>query len=73
VLTIGSLAYLVSLPFGWWSYREQERQASEAAAAPRSTFASGAAEALPKPPITPPPSLGHSDHGDDEDRPSRLN
>jgi CDP-diacylglycerol---serine O-phosphatidyltransferase len=73
VLTIGSLAYLVSLPFGWWSYREQERRASEAAAAPRSTFAAGAAEALPKPPITPPPSLGHSDHGDDEDRPSRLN
>jgi len=73
VLTIGSVAYLVSLPFGWWSYRKQERRAAEAAASPRSPFATGAGEALLNPPIAPPPSLGASDHSDDEHRPTRLN
>ncbi len=38
VLTAGTLAYLVGLPFGWLSYRNYERRSAEAqaeAAAPR--------------------------------------
>jgi CDP-diacylglycerol---serine O-phosphatidyltransferase len=33
VLTLGTLAYLASLPFGWLSYRDYERRDAEAAAA----------------------------------------
>jgi CDP-diacylglycerol---serine O-phosphatidyltransferase len=40
VLTLGTLAYLASLPFGWLSYRDYERRDAEAAAA-----AAGAAPA----------------------------
>jgi CDP-diacylglycerol---serine O-phosphatidyltransferase len=41
VLTLGTLAYLASLPFGWLSYRDYERRDAEAAAA----AAAGAAPA----------------------------
>ncbi len=62
VLTVGALAYLGCLPFGWLSYREYQRKdavAAEAAAAP-------AGEA----PIAP----GHVPANDsDHDRPARLN
>jgi CDP-diacylglycerol--serine O-phosphatidyltransferase len=34
VLTLGTLAYLASLPFGWMSYREHERKAAEGAVSP---------------------------------------
>ena len=33
VLTLGTIAYLASLPFGWLSYRDYERRDAEAAAA----------------------------------------
>ena len=62
VLTIGSLAYLACLPFGWLSYREYQRK--DAAAA--ETAAVPAADA-PMPPAHVPAS--DSDH----DRPARLN
>jgi CDP-diacylglycerol--serine O-phosphatidyltransferase len=62
VLTIGSLAYLACLPFGWLSYREYQRK--DAAAA--ETAAMPAADA----PMAPAPMpASDSDH----DRPARLN
>jgi CDP-diacylglycerol--serine O-phosphatidyltransferase len=61
VLSIGTVAYLASLPYGWHSYREYQRHDAEvAAAAAQPTVAETAA-----PPLQPP-----DDHGE---RPSRLN
>jgi CDP-diacylglycerol---serine O-phosphatidyltransferase len=63
VLTTGTLAYLISLPFGWLSYREYQRRSRETKAetvsAPAPQHAPAAA------PIARP--------ADSEDRPSRLN
>jgi CDP-diacylglycerol--serine O-phosphatidyltransferase len=65
VLTIGTLCYLASLPFGWLSYRDYERRdveaAADAAAALDPTAPVAAAEDHP---ATPAP---------DEVRPARLN
>jgi CDP-diacylglycerol--serine O-phosphatidyltransferase len=62
LLTVGTLAYLASLPFGWLSYREYERRSRQnrAEAAPAATQSPPIAASLVQPP-------------DDEDRPSRLN
>ena len=67
VLTIGSLAYIASLPFGWMSYRQHMRKDAEAAAAKAAhatihphSVATGAAHPVAAP-------------SDGEDRPSRLN
>ena len=60
VLTLGTLAYLGSLPFGWLSYRNYQRQ--DVAAAP----AAGASETDAPPG---PPSSGLVS----DDRPARLN
>jgi CDP-diacylglycerol---serine O-phosphatidyltransferase len=62
LLTIGTLAYLASLPFGWLSYREHERRSRQnrAGATPAATQSPPIAASLAQPP-------------DDEDRPSRLN
>jgi CDP-diacylglycerol--serine O-phosphatidyltransferase len=60
VLSIGTVAYLASLPYGWHSYREYQRHDAEVAAAAQPTVAETAA-----PPLQPP-----DDHGE---RPSRLN
>jgi CDP-diacylglycerol---serine O-phosphatidyltransferase len=62
ILTAGTLAYLVSLPFGWLSYRGYEQRARESKAEP-------AAVAGPSVPLA--PSIANS--SDDEERPSRLN
>ena len=43
ILTVGTLVYLASLPFGWLSYRAYERRSRE-----------GKAEAAPLPPATSP-------------------
>jgi CDP-diacylglycerol--serine O-phosphatidyltransferase len=59
VLTIGTLAYLGCLPFGWLSYRNYQRKDAEAAAA---------AVAADAPLVAP----GHMGEADDE-RPARLN
>ena len=61
VLTVGTLAYLGCLPFGWLSYREYQRKDAAAVAA-----ATTAAEA----PVAP----GHIPADDsDHERPARLN
>jgi CDP-diacylglycerol--serine O-phosphatidyltransferase len=70
VLSIGTVAYLASLPFGVWSYREHQRKDAEAAAAQSPASAGvpapapAAAPALP--PVEPQPHT-------DPDRPARLN
>jgi CDP-diacylglycerol---serine O-phosphatidyltransferase len=64
VLTVATLAYLGSLPFGWLSYRRFEREAA-AAAQPAAQAASAAGDATSSPSITPP--------SPDDERPVRLN
>ena len=61
VLTIGTLCYLASLPFGLTSYREHERKAAAAVAGPAAT-----APTAETPAAAPPPA-------DDHERPVRLN
>jgi CDP-diacylglycerol--serine O-phosphatidyltransferase len=67
VLTLGTLAYLASLPFGVMSYRNYERQTAEAATAvtPQTETAvhSGASALSPDHSASPP----------DPERPARLN
>ena len=61
VLTIGTVAYLGCLPFGWLSHRDYQRKDAAAAAA----TASAASEA---------PMADHVPGGDsDDERPARLN
>jgi CDP-diacylglycerol--serine O-phosphatidyltransferase len=64
ILSIGSVAYLVALPWGWKTYRDQARAAS-AQAAPVDTAArpSSAAAATLQNPVT----------DDQGERPARLN
>lgn len=64
LLSGGSLLYLLSLPFGWWAYREQARRYAEASAATAATADESGAE-------TPYGGSGTERPGDD--RPSRLN
>jgi CDP-diacylglycerol---serine O-phosphatidyltransferase len=67
ILSIGSVLYLASLPWGWKTYRDHERNAA-AAAAQASTPAEGAAPSTP-------PATAFSPAPDDADdeRPARLN
>jgi len=68
LLTAGTLLYLASLPFGWLSYREYERQAASegmAAAKPAAPGASAASDTQP--------ASGERQEFTDQDRPSRLN
>jgi CDP-diacylglycerol---serine O-phosphatidyltransferase len=62
LLTAGTLAYLVSLPLGWLSYRAYQRRARES----KVEAAPAAAKSMPLAPTTTHP-FG------DEERPSRLN
>ena len=63
ILSVGSMLYLVSLPWGWMSYRNHERTAAaEAASAQAATPATPATTYPPQAPTT----------GQD-DRPARLN
>jgi CDP-diacylglycerol---serine O-phosphatidyltransferase len=72
VLTIGTIMYLVSLPLGWWSYREIKRkveaqsaaQGAGAAASGQTTAAAGTVAA--QPPLAPGPPANY-------ERPTRLN
>jgi CDP-diacylglycerol---serine O-phosphatidyltransferase len=63
LLSAGTLAYLVSLPFGWLSYRGYERRSRETMG-----------EAIPER-VLAPPSIGEgaARPNDQADRPSRLN
>ena len=71
VLTLGTLGYLVSLPFGWWSYREQERKAAETPKSSLSGLEQGTSpsETL----LAPPQSRASSSDDPDQNRPTRLN
>jgi CDP-diacylglycerol---serine O-phosphatidyltransferase len=63
ILTAGTLAYIGSLPFGYFSYRRYERRSREGRAE--------AAAAAGPPAVAPTVSIVPS--SDSEDRPSRLN
>src|SRR5580698_6181163 len=62
ILTAGTLAYLVGLPFGWLSYRNYERRSAEAQA-----------EAAALSPQTPGVVVNMIRPAEDNDRPSRRN
>ncbi len=64
LLSGGSLLYLLSLPFGWWSYREQARRYAEAGAAPAATADVSGTET---------PYSASSTERPGDDRPPRLN
>jgi CDP-diacylglycerol--serine O-phosphatidyltransferase len=70
VLTIGTVLYLASLPFGAVSYREHMRK-DAAAAAPTAAPADGVPRAPTVSPLPPPPQP--VDLPADPDRPARLN
>jgi CDP-diacylglycerol--serine O-phosphatidyltransferase len=63
LLTIGTLAYLASLPFGWLSYRNYERRARHAKAETASAV----------PARQSPNTAAAVRPANDEQRPSRLN
>jgi CDP-diacylglycerol--serine O-phosphatidyltransferase len=67
VLTIGTIIYLASLPFGWLSHREYERKDAAAAA---QQVASAAAVLAPG---SAPPAPNLAEHPPQPDRPARLN
>jgi CDP-diacylglycerol---serine O-phosphatidyltransferase len=78
VLTIGTLCYLASLPFGWLSYRQYERATATAALPPRAGAEGMAPSAgTPAPPGTPedphPSSTPRPAEEPEDKRPSRLN
>ena len=64
LLTAGTLAYLVSLPFGWLSYRGYERRS-------RGSKAEAATQAAAAQPTPAAPGIPHP--AENEERPSRLN
>jgi CDP-diacylglycerol--serine O-phosphatidyltransferase len=64
VLTLGTIGYLASLPFGWLSSRDYERRDAEAAAAASAAPADVPADHTPPPPAT---------ERDGDERPTRLN
>jgi len=63
ILSVGSVLYLLSLPAGWKSYRDQARKAAAAAAPPESVAPSN-----PAPPFAP-----VATEPGESDRPARLN
>jgi CDP-diacylglycerol---serine O-phosphatidyltransferase len=62
LLTVGTLAYLSTLPFGWLSYRGYERRSREAHP-----------EQQPPATASPPLAAGLVRPAEDDDRPARLN
>ncbi|WP_108514075.1 CDP-alcohol phosphatidyltransferase family protein [Bradyrhizobium algeriense] len=66
ILSIGSVLYLLSLPMGWKSYRDHERNAA-AAAQPAATTVETAAPSSPAATFSPAPD------DTEDDRPARLN
>jgi CDP-diacylglycerol--serine O-phosphatidyltransferase len=67
VLTIGTLLYLGSLPFGWQSYRANERRWAAANAATTEPIVAGGPADAPAAPVA------HGETPLDPERPSRLN
>ena len=68
VLTIGTVLYLGSLPFGWLSYREYQRKDETAAQQASARAGARAAMASESPSLSP----SHPEH-QNPDRPARLN
>jgi CDP-diacylglycerol--serine O-phosphatidyltransferase len=68
VLTIGTLIYLASLPFGWMSYRTNERKWAAASAAPAHATATATG-----PTDKPAAPQGPTESPADPERPARLN
>jgi len=66
ILSIGSALYLASLPWGWKTYRDHERNAA-AAAQPSPAAADAAAPQAPTEAFSP------ASDDTDSDRPARLN
>ncbi|MDP1583000.1 MAG: CDP-diacylglycerol--serine O-phosphatidyltransferase [Bradyrhizobium sp.] len=66
ILSVGSVLYLASLPWGWKTYRGHERAAEALAAAPP-------ADAAPSDPAAPPFVPPVAEPAKDDDRPARLN
>jgi CDP-diacylglycerol--serine O-phosphatidyltransferase len=64
ILTAGTLAYLVSLPFGWLSHRGYARRARETKAEPAAAPAVASSQSV---------GAGVVRSGAKEERPSRLN
>jgi CDP-diacylglycerol--serine O-phosphatidyltransferase len=69
VLTIGTILYLVSLPFGWLSYRDHVRRDAEALAQPKSARPAETAAPAPAAPLPDKPPLPPL--APDEERPTR--
>jgi CDP-diacylglycerol--serine O-phosphatidyltransferase len=69
VLTIGTVLYLVSLPFGWLSYRDHIRRDAEALAQPKSARPAETAVPAPAAPLPDKPPLPPL--APDEERPTR--
>jgi CDP-diacylglycerol--serine O-phosphatidyltransferase len=65
ILSIGSVLYLLSLPLGWKSYRDHQRNAEAQAATP--------ADVAPADPAAPFISAAPVSDANKDDRPSRLN
>ncbi len=65
VLTIGTVCYLASLPFGWLAYQRYKAQDAMAAGAETGPSAAGQAPSPSMSPVLP--------GGDDSERPERLN
>jgi len=69
VLTIGTVLYLGSLPFGWLSYREYQRKDEAAAQQASARAGARAAMASESPSLSP----SHPEQHQNPDRPARLN
>jgi CDP-diacylglycerol--serine O-phosphatidyltransferase len=67
LLTLGTLAYLGSLPFGWLSYRRYQQRSREPMG---EGMREGVRETLP---ASPPAGSGAARPNEQSDRPSRLN
>jgi len=63
ILSVCSVLYLLSLPAGWKSYREQERKAAATAVSPVGVAPSNLAPPFPSPAAEP----------EQDNRPARLN
>jgi CDP-diacylglycerol--serine O-phosphatidyltransferase len=72
VLTVGTLCYLASLPFGWLSYRNHERKAAAAAGAEAASDPAATAPAAPAASATS-GNVPRPSEPPEGDRPARLN
>ena len=68
-VTLGTVAYLISLPFGWVAYREHERKDAAAVLQASSRSAARATAESESPSLSP----THPEHPPRPERPARLN